>query len=923
MKQRLVVCLDGTWNNKDDSTNVIHHFALAVERPWPDANAECNQTRYYGEGVGTGVLDGISGGGFGFGLEENVRAAYDWLVEHYHDEDDGAGADEIYVFGFSRGAYTARSLVGFIGTVGLLRRGAPLSVNQLWQEYCLLGREREHRTSFWDRIFGESPANIRRINDLIVDPWKVAQYEKKRVPNAADDPHRVSGQLVNDLKTPERLLVRWSRRIRVTYLGVYDTVGAVGIDALAIPGLKSKLAMHHNLNVTTLVQQCRHALALDEHRSSFSHTPLAEFIGHGEEEEDNQLKAMKEDSAETYWARKHAMWQRKVEQRWFAGAHSNIGGGYPDNELAQRPLEWLLEGARKAGLECSDLSFPPPASMPKPRDSYSEFAKPFWTEIIRGKRFYRMIDPAAEMKASGKKATDKDQPPAGFSMQSINEQIDSAALAWAAHEPDYLPPNLCEYARRKLAAEPDCAAAAALRLIADRKPEHSWLGTSAAPHLILALWATFAAVGLIAMNELFTAHRESPSLCLLIATAFVFVLVDWGESRTNFHLAARGLQPWRRALLDSIYWLRTLGFVLFAFGCATALVRLFALGWYGRTFPEVWTLATSVVSRWWTVPIAAGTGVTVASLLDGARGKRRISGVLGGLFAGPAAAIGIVLFVIFLARLFGYVFTPAFGYPHAADHPAAVEAEKAGLLILLQLAFGYLLNALDWIGAPMSQANLGSILPLQLCATPGGVAKCLERWRIMLACRWSEADRDPRNGPAARTLRKILREALWRDIFGFIPVYASVLLFGLWFGAHELGWLWLSLEYLHLPLWLWLPLAAAVADWLEDACHLRYLALHQCGRQPPAFLPLLSTAMTTVKFIALLTGLIPAVWAAVMGTLNVMDLGEKTGWRGTVALLISAGAMLALLAVVLGALIYRIRTWRRNRDGVPPVQSNP
>src|ERR1044071_707241 len=113
MKQRLVVCLDGTWNNKDDSTNVVHHFALATERPWPDPNAECTQTRYYDEGVGTGVLDGISGGAFGIGLEENVRAAYDWLVEHYHDGNAAEDADEIYIFGFSRGAYTARSLVGF------------------------------------------------------------------------------------------------------------------------------------------------------------------------------------------------------------------------------------------------------------------------------------------------------------------------------------------------------------------------------------------------------------------------------------------------------------------------------------------------------------------------------------------------------------------------------------------------------------------------------------------------------------------------------------------------------------------------------------------------------------------------------------------------------------------------------------------
>src|SRR5262249_31574842 len=126
-KQRLVVCLDGTWNNRDDSTNVLQHFALAVSGPAPDGEG-ITQTKHYIEGVGTGVLDGITGGGFGFGLETNVRKAYDWLIANYHDGSSPADADEIYIFGFSRGAYTARSLVGFIATCGLLRRGAPLSV---------------------------------------------------------------------------------------------------------------------------------------------------------------------------------------------------------------------------------------------------------------------------------------------------------------------------------------------------------------------------------------------------------------------------------------------------------------------------------------------------------------------------------------------------------------------------------------------------------------------------------------------------------------------------------------------------------------------------------------------------------------------------------------------------------------------------
>ena len=141
-QQRLIICLDGTWNREDSSTNVLHHFNAVREGPDPETGIV--QKKYYHTGVGTGVLDSVTGGGFGFGLERNVRDAYNWLVANYCDREPSARPDEIYVFGFSRGAYTARSLVGFIGQCGLLRRGAPVTVSQLWKDYCILGRERKN-----------------------------------------------------------------------------------------------------------------------------------------------------------------------------------------------------------------------------------------------------------------------------------------------------------------------------------------------------------------------------------------------------------------------------------------------------------------------------------------------------------------------------------------------------------------------------------------------------------------------------------------------------------------------------------------------------------------------------------------------------------------------------------------------------------
>src|SRR5262249_9541832 len=154
------------------------------------------QHAFYHEGVGTGPLDRITGGGFGFGLEANVRAAYDWLVPQYHDGDEG------YVFGFSRGASTARSLGRFIATCRPLRRSAPLTVSELWENYCLLGRAREQRQGVWDTVFPEAPT-FRKITDLVWDPWLV---DDRAQPSSLQD-SAVPGQRAQPRNETERLLI--------------------------------------------------------------------------------------------------------------------------------------------------------------------------------------------------------------------------------------------------------------------------------------------------------------------------------------------------------------------------------------------------------------------------------------------------------------------------------------------------------------------------------------------------------------------------------------------------------------------------------------------------------------------------------------------------------------------------------------------
>lgn len=925
-QQRLVVCLDGTWNNRDDTTNVLHHFAFALEGDRPSTNSVVAQVKYYHEGVGTGVLDGITGGAFGFGLEKNVREAYDWLVEHYHDADDQLAADEIYIFGFSRGAYTARSLVGFIATFGLLRHGAPLSVNQLWEDYCILGREREHRTGFWDKHFSGAPVGIRRINDLIMDPWYIEWFEKKRardlIGSQRTNGDRVPGQKVGDLNLREWLLVRWSRRVRITYLGVYDTVGALGIDALAIPGVRSKLAMHNNMRATTLVQHCRHALALDEHRPSFSHTPFLEYRGHAV---DGQRVAMQETHApesestpETrektaeYWTEAHNKWRQRIEQRWFVGAHSNIGGGYPDNALAQRPLQWLLEGASDVGLECEKFSFSRPHEMPAPRDSFAEFASPFWVHMIRGKRHYRPIDPEPDIHASPATKGDKKKA-AGYSLLTINEQIDDSVFNTFKQDPTYRPPNLIEFASRERDKRDNTATApdTQLTLIAKERPQHPWFGKTMSAHVWLVFWATFAAVGLMSMQGLFFAQtdwRLPPSV--LAAAAFIFALVDWGESRANFSLAlGPSYAPWR-AFLDSVYWVRTLVFILFVCGVTAGLAYLMATGWNTDRVESALGHALSLIKTWWSVPLAAAVGVVLANLLDRAPANRQRLGIFT-LVIGSALVLCVLPLAALSGSLLHKILAPLLGDPRLLLLSPAPEARFAGLLLLLQIAFVYYLTAFTWVGEPMSRRNLGSMFSLQRRFTPNGVAACFKTWQTMLSCRWSSDDNNIHQGPAAHALRDTLREALWRDMLGYIPLYSIVLGSGLWFAAKELGWDWLDRVYVGIPSWALLPLITAVADYLEDFCHLRYIRLDEQAKNPSLPLTVVSFSATVVKFAGFVTAVILTIVALAVGAWKVGWFGAGSGWRGTVALTVSIIAVGGILIVFVGARIYRIVAARK------------
>jgi uncharacterized protein (DUF2235 family) len=119
--KRVALFLDGTWNNISDNTNVWRLKSLCAK--------SSEQSVYYNAGVGTQSGEHISGGMFGIGINEEVTSAYEWLVEHYEAD------AQLFIFGFSRGAFTARSLAGFISKCGLLKPGSPVSMTQMYERY--------------------------------------------------------------------------------------------------------------------------------------------------------------------------------------------------------------------------------------------------------------------------------------------------------------------------------------------------------------------------------------------------------------------------------------------------------------------------------------------------------------------------------------------------------------------------------------------------------------------------------------------------------------------------------------------------------------------------------------------------------------------------------------------------------------------
>jgi uncharacterized protein (DUF2235 family) len=215
-KKRLAVFLDGTWNSVNSNTNVWRMRALCAAKS-QDGKP---QLVYYEIGV-----NGFLGGVFGQGLDDNIRLAYEWLVENYND------GDEIFIFGFSRGAFTARVLAGLVAIDGVLKAGSPIGVSELFERY-------------------------RKGNEETI--WKLKEIE------ASGDTSKLTEQ--------ERWLLKYSQPANVKVIGVWDTVGSVGVAAGNIQGISRSQFDYLQTGLRLPIQNGYHALAIDEHRPDFAPT---------------------------------------------------------------------------------------------------------------------------------------------------------------------------------------------------------------------------------------------------------------------------------------------------------------------------------------------------------------------------------------------------------------------------------------------------------------------------------------------------------------------------------------------------------------------------------------------------------------------------------------------------------------------------
>jgi uncharacterized protein (DUF2235 family) len=304
--KRIVICFDGTWNKPADEalpagqrveTNVCRFYQSVGDKGADGAK----QVKWYDEGVGTQWHDQYIGGAIGTGLEFNIIQGYEFLAKQYEE------GDEVYITGFSRGAYTARSLVGMLRNCGLIQpKHLALRVAMAYGIY----RTRDDKA---------------------------------------------------DSLTAKLFRAAFCREIKIKFIGVWDTVGALGIPVDILKDVNMKFYEFHDTKLCDIVQNAYHAVAIDEHRQDYD---------------------------VCLWNPETAPAQ-KLEQRWFVGAHCDVGGGYRTRQLSDMTLAWMQNKASALGLGLDAVTVAAKNYLGEHTDSYAQFLGGVYAR--KNPRHYRAV----------------------------------------------------------------------------------------------------------------------------------------------------------------------------------------------------------------------------------------------------------------------------------------------------------------------------------------------------------------------------------------------------------------------------------------------------------------------------------------------------------------------------------------------------
>lgn len=330
MPRKLVVCCDGTWNTPRNETNIFRTYRFLRERLGNPAEltqktgvTTCGGRAgdgtevllFYDRGIGTDWFSRIVGGAAGVGLSDNVRDAYHFLGQNF------VAGSEIYVFGFSRGAYTARSLCGFIKAAGLLERPTEKDV--------------------W-RVYMDCYATPSRV---VAKPlgWNPDRVRAWLVEKAGDAVGRLGGADVASLPRHSGVKVR--------FIGVYDTVGALGVPLAGATHVNEPIIGFHDTTLGDSVEHAVQALAVDERRGPYVPTLW------------------------TQAANAAALAGQRVLQVWFPGVHSDVGGGYGDKGIGNITWDFMMRQAAGRGLVIDPNQPTPPVALeplPAQHESFDE-----------------------------------------------------------------------------------------------------------------------------------------------------------------------------------------------------------------------------------------------------------------------------------------------------------------------------------------------------------------------------------------------------------------------------------------------------------------------------------------------------------------------------------------------------------------------